>query len=157
MGVLRDEGRVRVVWIDQMLPREEVVPLLSAAHVFACRSVYEPFGLVNLEAMACATAVVASEVGGIPEVVVDGETGLLVPLEPGLKQRSGRPPEPGASEAPADPSAFAGAFAERVAALLNDRDRAAVMGARGRERVLARFSWDAVAERTAALYRRLVG
>lgn len=147
VATLRDEGRVHVVWIDQMVSRDEIVPLLTAADVFACPSVYEPFGLVNLEAMGCATPVVASAVGGIPEVVADGETGFLVPLEPGDDPYG----------TPADPATFARAFADRLSELLSDRDRAAAMGAAGRRRVVAHFSWDAVAQRTADLYRRLVG
>lgn len=146
VATLREEGRVDVVWIDHMVARDEIVPLVSAADVFACPSVYEPFGLVNLEAMSCATPVVASAVGGIPEVVADGETGLLVPFEPGDDPYG----------LPAEPDVFARAFAERLRELLTDRTRAASMGSAGRQRVLDHFSWHAVAERTAALYRRLV-
>src|SRR5581483_5398797 len=109
-----------VVWIDAMVPVEEVVQLYSHASVFACPSIYEPFGLINLEAMACETAVVASRVGGIPEVVVDGETGVLV--------------EPG--DAPA--------LAAALRALLDDPDRAARLGRAGRARVEARFSWERI-------------
>lgn len=146
VAALRHDGRVDVVWIDQMVARDEIVPLVSAADVFACPSVYEPFGLVNLEAMSCGTPVVASAVGGIPEVVADGETGLLVPFEPGDDPYG----------LPAEPDAFARAFAERLRELLTDRTRAAAMGSAGRQRVVDHFSWHAVAERTAALYRRLV-
>jgi starch synthase len=101
--------------------------------VFACPSLYEPLGIVNLEAMACGSAVVASRVGGIPEVVADGETGLLVP--------------------PDDPGALAGA----LNALLADPARACVMGRRGRERAVAEFGWPAIAAQTAALYTTLAG
>src|SRR5690606_5566580 len=99
-----------VVWIEEVLGRATVAQLLPAATVFVCPSIYEPFGLVNLEAMACEAAVVASAVGGIPEIVVDGETGYLVPFEPG--------DDPFGS--PRDPDAFAAALAERVNALLDD-------------------------------------
>jgi starch synthase len=125
-------GRGGVVWIEKMLERPEVVQLLTHATVFVCPSVYEPLGIVNLEAMACETAVVATSVGGIPEVVVDGETGLLVPA--------------------ADP----GALARAVNELVVDPERAAEMGKAGRRRAVEEFSWRAVAERTAELYERLV-
>ena len=105
--------------------------------MFVCPSVYEPFGLTNLEAMACETAVVASAVGGIPEIVVEGETGLLVPYS-------------------ADPATFAAAIAARVNALLADPARAAAMGRAGRLRAIEQFGWPAVAARTVALYERLV-
>ncbi len=122
-----------VVWIEKMLERPEVIQLLTHATVFVCPSVYEPLGIVNLEAMACETAVVASSVGGIPEVVEGDVTGLLVP--------------------PADPDALARA----VNKLLADPERARRMGAAGRRRAVEQFSWRAVAERTVALYERLVG
>jgi starch synthase len=122
-----------VVWIEKMLERHEVVQLLTHATVFVCPSVYEPLGIVNLEAMACETAVVASAVGGIPEVVEDGVTGLLVP--------------------PADPRALG----EAVNELLAEPARARAMGEAGRRRAVERFSWRAVAERTVALYESLVG
>ena len=117
--------RSGVIWLPEMLPQREVIQLLTHATVFACPSLYEPLGIVNLEAMACGTAVVASRVGGIPEVVSDGETGLLVP--------------------PDDPGALAGA----LNALLADPGRAAAMGERGRERAIADFSWPAIAAQTA--------
>ena len=122
-----------MIWLPEMLPKREVIQLLTHATVFACPSLYEPLGIVNLEAMACGTAVVASRVGGIPEVVSDGETGLLVP--------------------PDDPGALAGA----LNALLADPGRAAAMGERGRERAIADFSWPAIAAQTAALYSELAG
>jgi len=140
-------ARGRVVWIEQMLPRPDVVQLLSHATVFVCPSVYEPLGIVNLEAMACETAVVATCTGGIPEVVADGETGLLVPFEPAAD----------GSRTPVDPAAFAAALAERVNALLADPARAAAMGRAGRARAVEQFSWTAIAERTVELYRSLVG
>ena len=130
--------RGRLVWIEGMVPRPELVHLLSGAGVFICPSVYEPFGLVNLEAMACGTAVVASRVGGIPEIVVEGETGRLVDWDE------------------ADPAAFERGLAEATEALLADPAEAARMGAAGRARVLERFTWPAIADQTVALYRSLV-
>ncbi|WP_104524268.1 glycogen synthase [Blastococcus atacamensis] len=127
----RREG---VVWIEAMLPREQLVPLITGATVFVCPSVYEPLGIVNLEAAACGTAVVASAVGGIPEVVDDGRTGLLVPYDE------------------ADPAGFAAGLAARMSELLADPDRAAAMGAAGRERVLSEFGWAAIAQRTTEVY-----
>src|SRR5262249_30400152 len=128
-----------LVWIGGMVPRAELVRLLSGAGVFVCPSVYEPFGLVNLEAMACETAVVASRVGGIPEIVVEGETGYLV------------------DRAEADPDGFARALAARVQELLDDPALARRMGAAGRDRVLERFTWPAITDRTVELYRSLLG
>ena len=125
-----------VVWIEEMLPRREVIQLLSHATVFACPSVYEPLGIVNLEAMACEAAVVASATGGIVEVVRDGETGYLVPLEQA----------PGTID-PVDPDAFASAFAERVNRLLADPAGAAEMGRAGRRRAIEAFDWASIAER----------
>ncbi len=144
IGQLRD-APVDVVWIERMLPRDEVVQLLSRATVFVCPSIYEPFGIVNLEAMGCGIPVVASAVGGIPEIVVPGETGHLVVFEPG---------DDGFGS-PADPDAFARELAARVAELLDDPAAAARMGASGRRRVEEHFSWRAIAERTAALYEGL--
>ncbi|MDQ3475429.1 MAG: glycogen synthase [Actinomycetota bacterium] len=126
--------RTGVIWIEEMLPRTQVVSLLSQATVFCCPSVYEPLGIVNLEAAACATAVVASDVGGIPEVVADGMTGLLVHY--------------GADE----PRSFEADLAARLTELLADPDRAAAMGAAGRERVLEHFGWPSIAVRTAQVY-----
>ena len=132
-GLVADLRATRsgVIWIPEMLPKRAVIQLLSHATVFACPSLYEPLGIVNLEAMACGTAVVASAVGGIPEVVSDGETGLLVP--------------------PDDPGALAGA----LGALIADPARAAALGRAGRERAVAEFGWQAVAAQTAALYAEL--
>jgi starch synthase len=113
--------------------------------VFVCPSVYEPLGIVNLEAMACGTAVVATATGGIPEVVEDGVTGLLVPF-------SGD-----GAGTPTDPDRFAADFAERVNRVLADPAAAAAMGTAGRARVLEHFTWPAAADRTAALYRELLG
>jgi starch synthase len=119
--------------------------VLTHGTVFVCPSVYEPLGIVNLEAMACETAVVASAVGGIPEVVAGGETGRLVPVE--LAGDTGDP---------ADPAAFAADLASAVNEVAGDESRARDMGAAGRRRVLAEFTWSAVADRTVDLYRRLV-
>lgn len=127
-----------VVWIEEMLPREQLVPLITGATVFVCPSVYEPLGIVNLEAAACGTAVVASAVGGIPEVVDDGRTGLLVPYDE------------------ADPAGFAAGLAARTGELLADPDRAATMGAAGRERVVADFGWEAVARHTVQVYAEVL-
>lgn len=127
---LRDT-RSGVIWLTGMLPRTEVIQILSHATVFACPSLYEPLGIVNLEAMACGAAVVASNVGGIPEVVMDAQTGLLVPAN--------------------DPAALADA----IASLVSDRARATAMGQLGRQRVAADFSWAAIAAQTAALYSEL--
>jgi starch synthase len=136
--------REGVIWIEAMLPKPEVIQLLSHADVFCVPSIYEPLGIVNLEAMACETAVVASAVGGIPEVVVDGETGLLVPVELGDDGN------------PLDPDHFASEFAARVNELLGDPDRARRMGVAGRERAVAEFSWGAIAEKTIGLYESVV-
>jgi alpha-maltose-1-phosphate synthase len=138
------QGRGGIVWIEKMLERREVVQLLTHATVFVCPSVYEPLGIVNLEAMACETAVVATDTGGIPEVVADGETGLLVPFD-----------SDGAG-GPRDPVRFAADIAERVNRLLADPDLAGRMGQAGRRRAVEQFSWSAIAAETAALYAELV-
>jgi starch synthase len=135
-----------VVWIEGMLPKAEVIQVLSHATVFCCPSVYEPLGIVNLEAMACGAAVVATRTGGIPEVVEDGVTGLLVPFDPA---------DP--SGTPRNPQRFARDLADRVNAVVGDPALAERMGAAGRRRAVERFSWSGVAERTADLYRRLAG
>ncbi len=135
-----------IVWIEGMLPRDALRVLYAHATVFACPSVYEPFGIINLEAMGCHCPVVASAVGGVPEVVVDGETGLLVPLTPIST----------ANPDPADPDDFARRFAAALTRVLQDPALAQRMGAAGRARVEAHFAWDAIARRTLALYERLV-
>ena len=127
-------ARPGVVLISAMLPKAEIVQLLSHATVFVCPSVYEPLGIVNLEAMACGTAVVASAVGGIPEVVVDGETGVLVSYDED------------------DPRGFETGLAAALTDVLSDPDRAAAMGRAGRERAVAEFGWDAIARRTLEVY-----
>jgi starch synthase len=138
--------RGTIIWIDRMLAREEVIQIVSHATVFLCPSIYEPLGIVNLEAMACETAVVATRTGGIPEVVEDGVTGLLVPFEP----------RDDGSREPVAPERFARDIAERVNELLSDPERARQMGEAGRSRAIERFSWPAIASDTAALYRGLV-
>ena len=137
--------RGNVIWVDQMLPKRDVIQLLSHARVFVCPSIYEPLGIVNLEAMACEAAVVATATGGIVEVVEDGVTGLLVPFEP---------TGPGEPE-PREPEAFAAGIAERVNALVADGERAREFGRAGRRRAVEDFAWPAIAEQTAALYRRV--
>ncbi len=141
----RRESPARIIWIDEMLPREDVIVLYSHADIFVCPSVYEPFGIINLEAMACETPVVASAVGGIPEIVVPGETGLLVDFEA----------EGGGSAEPRDPAAFSAALAAAIDALMTDPERREQMGALARHRVLLHFSWRAIAEETLAFYREI--
>jgi glycogen synthase len=135
-----------VIWIQEMVPRDAVVQLYTHAAIFCCPSIYEPFGIINLEAMACETAVVGAAVGGIPDIVVDGETGLLVPLE----LQSSAPFEP------VDPPRYSQDLAAAINQLLADPALRARMGKAGRQRVEAHFSWRAVAEQTAALYSSIV-
>ena len=130
--------RSGVVWVTDMLPREDIMEILTAATVFACPSIYEPQGIVNLEAMACETAVVASAVGGIPEVVDDGVTGLLVPYDEN------------------DPGAFEDGLATALNEVLADPDRAAEMGLAGRRRAVEEFAWGTIAEQTLAIYRSVL-
>lgn len=137
--------RGNVIWIQEMLPREDVIQFYSHATVFCCPSIYEPFGIINLEAMACGTPVVASKVGGIPEVVVDGETGILVPLE----QQTESPFEP------LDPRRFSADLAAAINRLLHDPELRERMARAGRERVEREFSWPAIARQTADLYASL--
>lgn len=137
--------RSGIVWIPEMLPRSDVIQFYSHATVFCCPSVYEPFGLINLEAMACECPVVASDVGGIPEVVVDGETGILVHVEVD--------PERGE---PIDPQGFARDLAAAIQRIVDDPSLRERLGRNGRARVEQHFSWRAVAQRTLDLYRRLV-
>jgi starch synthase len=129
--------RTGVFWVRDMLPIGEIREILSAAIVFVCSSVYEPLGIVNLEAMACATAVVASDVGGIPEVVADGVTGSLVHYDP------------------ADPAGYEASLAEAVDALVNDPEKAERYGRAGRQRCIDEFSWAHIAEQTLDIYRKV--
>ena len=137
--------RPGVIWIEQMLDKRRVIELYAQAAVFVCPSIYEPFGIINLEAMACETAVVASAVGGIKEVVVHGETGFLVPLE----QMTESPFEP------VDPDRFARDLAARVNELMADPAMRERFGRAGRRRAEEQFSWAAIANQTARLYESL--
>ena len=135
-----------IIWIDQMLDKASVIQLYSHAAVFCCPSIYEPFGIINLEAMACETAVVASAVGGIKEVVVDGETGFLVPLE----QMSESPFEP------LYPEKFARDLAEKINLLMHDEKLRERFGKAGRKRAEQKFSWRTIAQETKRLYQSLL-
>jgi len=139
------QGREGVIWVREMLTRPDVIQLYSHAAVFCCPSVYEPFGIINLEAMACETAVVASAVGGIKEVVVPEETGILVPLE--LKD--------GGFE-PVDAVRFSADLAAGINRVAQDPALAERFGQAGRRRVEEQFSWDAIAQKTLELYKTLV-
>jgi len=135
-----------IVWLQDRLARREAIQLLSHASVFVCPSVYEPLGIVNLEAMACETPVVATNTGGIPEVVADELTGLLVPIE---QTNDG-------SHEPVDPAAFATEIASRVNLLLGNPEQARALGRAGRLRAVEQFSWPTIATRTVKLYRSLI-
>jgi alpha-maltose-1-phosphate synthase len=137
--------RSDVIWIEKMVDRNAVIEFYSHAAVFCCPSIYEPFGIINLEAMACETAVVASAVGGIKEVVVDGKTGFLVPLE----QMKESPFEP------LDPEKFSRDLAAKINELMRDRHLREKFGKAGRKRVEEKFSWSAIARKTKALYETL--
>lgn len=134
---VRRESRKEIVWIPQVVPKPDIFTLYSSAALFVCPSIYEPFGIINLESMACGTPVVASKVGGIPEIVVDGETGLLVPFEPENTDR------------------FSRDLASAIDSLLASPERLAAMGRKSRERVERHFSWQSIARRTWEFYRRL--
>jgi len=140
------EKRSGVVWIEQMLPRDELVAVLAAGTVFACPSVYEPLGIVNLEAMAVGLPVVGTATGGIPEVVDDGVTGVLVPIDQ-VQDGTGTP---------VDPDRFVADLATALADVVGDPTRAAEWGVAARRRVEDHFSWDAIGERTLAVYRSVL-
>ncbi len=155
VGLVKELAHTRtgVVWIREMLPRPDVVALLTAATVFACPSIYEPLGIVNLEAMACETAVVATATGGIPEVVVDAstrsgqaETGRLVPIDQATD----------GTGTPLQPEQYVADFASALIEVLADPARADAMAKAGRQRAIDAFSWGAIAERTIEIYRSLV-
>ena len=133
-----------VTWVKEMLPRASVRQVLTHATVFACPSIYEPLGIVNLEAMACETAVVASAVGGIPEVVVDGQTGTLVPYDPALANDLTYIAD------------FEAQFAEAINALTRDLDKAQLMGQAGRQRCIEEFSWEKIAQQTCDVYQKAI-
>ncbi len=130
----------KIIWIPEMLPKEEVIVLYSCAEIFVCPSVYEPFGIINLEAMACETPVVATNVGGIPEVVVNNETGVLIPF----KSRDTAEPE--------DPEKFSKDMADAINLLLGNKDKIKEMGINSRKRVEEHFSWTSIAKKTIDFY-----
>jgi len=138
--------RENVIWIDEMLDKKEVIQLYSHATVFCCPSIYEPFGIINIEAMACNTAVVASAVGGIKEVVVEGETGLLIPLE----QQTEAPFEA------INPDKFSRDLANGINKLVNDEELRNKMAINGRKRVEETFDWTAIAKQVEDLYKSLI-
>ncbi|MBN7792366.1 glycogen synthase [Microbacterium esteraromaticum] len=138
-------SRDGVIWIERMLPRDELSAILAAATAFVCPSIYEPLGIVNLEAMACGAAVVGTATGGIPEVVDDGVTGRLVPIEQ-MQDGTGTP---------IDPDRYVADLAAALSEVTGDPQRAAEYGAAGRERARTQFSWGAIADTTRALYEEL--
>jgi starch synthase len=141
----RTQTMNEIIWIRQWVPKSDLVTLYSHASLFICPSIYEPFGIVNLEAMACGTPVVASAVGGIPEIVVHGETGLLIPFEP-VNTKSWEP---------RDPEKFSKDLADAVNHLLSSPEKMKTMGTKSRERVEQRFSWKSVARETLEFYKKL--
>ncbi|MDM4763140.1 glycogen synthase [Galbitalea sp. SE-J8] len=147
-GLVRDLQRQRsgVVWIERLLPQHELAAILSSATTFVCPSVYEPLGIVNLEAMACGAPVVGTATGGIPEVVADGVTGRLVPIDQ-MQDGTGTP---------TDPERFVADLARTLTEVVADPDAARALGRAGRDRAEREFGWDRIAERTEAIYRSLV-
>lgn len=139
-------NRDGVILISEMLPREKIKVLYSHARVFACPSLYEPFGIINLEAMSCETPVVGSAVGGIPEIIIENETGYLIPLESISRTDFN----------PKNPEAFQRNFAEKVNLLLADENLAKTMGKAGRQRVLEKFSWESIAKTTFNYYQEVI-
>ncbi|MFE6994625.1 glycogen synthase [Microbacterium sp. NPDC057659] len=144
---LLQHTREGVIWIDRMLPRDELSAILTAATTFVCPSIYEPLGIVNLEAMACGAAVVGTATGGIPEVVDDGVTGRLVPID---QAQDG-------TGTPVDPERYVADLAAVLTEVVSDPARAREYGEAGRERARAQFSWGAIADTTRALYAELLG
>lgn len=138
--------RDNIIWIDKMLDKTDVIQLYSHADVFCCPSIYEPFGIINIEAMACQTAVVASAVGGIKEVVVEGETGLLIELE----QQKSAPFEP------VNPDQFSKDLATGINKIINNKELRNKMAINGRKRVEEFFDWKAIAKQTEAIYKSLI-
>jgi glycosyltransferase involved in cell wall biosynthesis len=138
--------RNNLIWIEKMLDKKSVIQLYSHADVFCCPSIYEPFGIINIEAMACQTAVVASAVGGIKEVVVDGKTGILVPLE----QQKTAPFEP------VDPDKFSRDLANGINKLIKNDPLRTEMAINGRKRVEETFDWEAIAKQVKTLYESLI-
>jgi glycosyltransferase involved in cell wall biosynthesis len=135
-----------VILISEMLPREKIKVLYSHARVFACPSLYEPFGIINLEALSCETPVVGSAVGGIPEIITEGETGYLIPLESVSRTDFN----------PARPEEFQKQFAAKINLLLEDESLAIQMGKAGRKRVLEKFSWESIAKITFNYYQEVI-
>ena len=145
VDLVRNQSANEIVWIPQFLPKEHVISLYTHATVFVCPSIYEPFGIINLEAMACGTPVVASAIGGIPEIVKEGDTGLLVPLEPKF----------GSDFEPRRPDKFARDLASALNSLLSDPTRSEAMGIAARRRVEEHFSWENIASKTLRFYQKL--
>lgn len=135
-----------IVWITECLPEKDLVPLYSHASIFVCPSVYEPFGIINLEAMACETAVVATATGGIKEVVQDGQTGILVPFEPSGNGNGG----------PRNPEKFSRDLADAINSLLQSPEKIEKMASASRQRVEEKFSWKSIAKQTMAFYREVI-
>ena len=142
----KERANVDVVWVRDMVPKKELIALYTHAAVFVCPSVYEPFGIINLESMACETPVVASAVGGIPEIITHGETGLLVPFEA----------EGYGSAEPKRPDEFSRDLAAAINSLMKSQGKRDEMGKAARARVLAHFSWQAIAKQTLGFYQELV-
>ena len=143
---VKKESKTKVIWIREMVPKEDLIALYSQAALFVCPSVYEPFGIINIEAMACETPVVAAKVGGIPEVVVPGETGLLVPIKP-----------KGAVDfEPVDPEKFSQDLADAINSIIDSPEKLKSMGLKSRQRVVDFFSWKSIAEETLDFYKVLI-